>query len=202
MKNKGKRIALIVWCVIVVVCFVAARSFLSAVLLLGTAVMLLFCVVSVKKSEHTLQAELNMPQKIRQGKKQSGRLLIRNNGAFPMFGVKGTVCCRYAEDTEIVRQDFTCAISPYQREEIAVKVNSAVVADVHVWVEKLTVYDVFGLFQYNADVADLSADAVVTEAPKDGAPESEADTQAAPASEEKAEKEASAGGEDRENPDE
>lgn len=164
MKSKGKLIALILWCVIVLACFVAARSFLSTVLLLGTIVMLVFCIVSVKKSEHTLQAELKMPQTIRQGKKKSGRLLLRNTGAFPMFCVKGTVSCQSDSSDGIIRQPFTCAVSSYQMQEIVVKLNNKDSGNVHVWLEELTVYDIFGLFQYSADVTGLTADVAVTEA--------------------------------------
>lgn len=156
---KKKMIVLIIWCILVIGCFVAARSFLSAVLLMGTAVVLLFCIVSVKKSSHTLQVKLTMPEQIRQGKKKSGKLILTDNGAFPLFCVKGTVCCRYEED--IAQQTFSCAVKSYQKQEITVKINSARAGVVHVWLQDLTVYDMFGLFSFSADVSKIAADVIV-----------------------------------------
>lgn len=196
-------IVLILWCVLVVGCFVAARSFFSAVLLTGTAVVLLFCIVSVKKSSHTLQTQLMMPEQIKQGKKKSGKLILTDSGAFPLFCVKGTVCCRYKEadadpdmeavsaeassektitvseqeeeDADITMQDFSCAVKSYQKEEITVKLSSARAGTVHVWLRDLTVYDMFGLFSYDADISTLAADVVVVPAETGQAGQTETD---------------------------
>lgn len=185
-------IVLIIWCILVIGCFAAARSFLSAMLLMGTAVVLLFCIVSVKKSSHTLQIKLTMPEQIKQGKKKSGKLILTDNGAFPLFCVKGTVCCRYEaadadektldvkntdaseyvdDGTDTAQQTFSCAVKSYQKEEITVKINSTRAGNVHVWLEDLTVYDMFGLFSFSADVSKIAADVAVipaTESINDG----------------------------------
>ena len=78
----AKRIGFGIWALLVLGCFLAARSFFSAVLLMGTIGVTLFSVVSLSKSRQKLTVSLETPRQIKSGKKKSAKLILKNTGAF------------------------------------------------------------------------------------------------------------------------
>lgn len=147
-----RRIGLAVWSVLVIMCFIAARSFFSAVLLMGTVGILLFSLISVVKGKKKLQTALTVPGTVKQGAKNAISLSLKNTGAFPVFSVKGNIVCQYGEKKKDI--PVVCALKPYMEQKISVPVDSGYTGPLSVTVEKLEIGDLAGVYACPVEIPD------------------------------------------------
>ncbi len=149
-----RRIGFGIWSLFVILFFAGAKSFFSAVLLMGTGGILLFSLISVAKAKTKLQVRLLVPEEIKQKAKDAICLSLKNTGAFPVFSVKGIIHCSY--EKKEVQISFSNAVKPYQEEKIHVPVASQYTGKLSVGVETVDIYDLIGLVSYSVPCRELT----------------------------------------------
>lgn len=147
------RILFGIWTVLVLLYYVATRSFLSAVFFLGTITLFLFAYVSVKKSKQGLLIDLLVPEMIKREKKKSFRISLENKSVYPIFSVKGVVVCTIENTGETEEIPFHTSVKAYMKEEVSLKVRSAKEGNLVLILKDVCIKDMFGIFVYYPEVS-------------------------------------------------
>lgn len=146
------RIGFGIWCVLVVLYYIATTSFLSSVFLLATVTVFLFAYVSVAKSKHSLNVEIIAPKQMHLNKKKSVKISLHNTSAYPIFFMKGTIVCENQDTKEIEQMDFKTSIKAYMKDEVLMKIRSENEGTIVVTVKDILIKDMIGIFAYRPEI--------------------------------------------------